>query len=114
MKITTSILVAFVCIAAVADAKKKEPTPPEPTPVIHDDKNMEYYFTITRGVFEGLFRGYYKEYKFDLDERCMGNDTVTAIHNFEEIISSNKFLDWYNFMTDIYIVGSYTDRYCNI
>ena len=110
------IMVALLCLLALA---KKKPNPkPDPEPITPDTpiekKDLVYKFTVARGFLEGVYQGYYRQPRFELDSRCLGDDTISAIQGFEMIVGQKKFLQWYDTMTDLYMIASTTDKYCNV
>jgi hypothetical protein len=49
--------------------------------VVNIDKNL----ASTRGVIQGLKRGFYQEYTFEIKPNCFGETTEVLMFNFYEI-----------------------------
>lgn len=48
----------------------------------------DYAFSIIRGILQGLTRGFYKDYKYQLNEKCFGREGVEYMYYIVEGFSS--------------------------
>lgn len=83
MKLHRILLFLVVLLTFVLSKKKKPDPKPKPEPVTPDTpiekKDIVYKFTVTRAMLEGIYRGYYRQPRYELDERCLGQDTISAL-----------------------------------
>jgi len=49
-------------------------------------KKIDYNLAGIRGIIQGLKRGFYQEYTFEIKPNCFGETTEVMVYNFYEII----------------------------
>jgi hypothetical protein len=53
--------------------------------------DYNFYMSIFRGVIQGLTRGFYKSYSYQLPDNCFGRESVEYLYYIVESFSALEF-----------------------
>ena len=75
-------------------------------------------FAAIRGSIQGFRRGLYKDPRFNLDPKCLGDTTTNSIAQLMHPVKSHDPDEgttiFYESLTSVYYILGYNDRYCGL
>ena len=77
-------------------------------------KKIDYNLAGIRGIIQGLKRGFYQEYTFEIKPNCFGETTEVMVYNFYEIIDYQIWYRLYEVPGYVYELWLVADQECQL